>query len=140
MHYEIEASIYSAAGQLSVAQRTSPFFTDCPVIGAHILRDRTPLKLDEKGMKKFEKDIKRLYEAHAIEIFEVEGGKRRSLREMMKNGKKPEPKTEVSPPAVIVPEPPKEEAKTEVMQPEATPATVDSAAPAERKGKKGRKE
>ena len=72
MHYEIEASIYSTKHQLDIVQRTSPFFTDCPVIGAHALRDRSPLKLDAKEMERFEKDIKRLYGAHAIEIFEVE--------------------------------------------------------------------
>jgi hypothetical protein len=167
MHYEIIASIHSIPNQLNVTQRTSPFFTDCPVIGAHSLRDRNPLKLDEKGWQRHQKDLRRLFEAHAIEIFEVDDStkppKKINIRKMLAESKRDrmpeptpeEPKTEVSAPeetknvpteipATVISAP--TEPETEV-QPEPTPATVEPAAPvaepvaeSHKKGKKGRKE
>jgi hypothetical protein len=70
MHYEIEATVFSGK-PLTVKQRLSPFFTDCPRIGHHIIRDRTPLRLSPREMEKHNKDLRRLFDAEVIEIFEV---------------------------------------------------------------------
>ena len=166
MHYEIEASIYSTK-PLSTVQRSSPFFTDCPTIGHHTIRSREPLKFSVKEMKQHEKDLKRLYEAHAIEIYEVFEAtdktpvKRLNMREMEKMAKMPKKVeaapvkveingvpvpvisakvTESDPVTAVVPVEAAAEPVTEVVQPETTPATVEPAAPADRKGKKGRRE
>ena len=164
MHFEIEASIHSGK-QLTYVQRTSPFFTDCPQIGRHVLRNRDPLRLSREEFNHHELEIKRLYDAEAIEIFQVEQepGKlpvRTSIREMEAQDEKyeagvrakmEEAKKSTTPAAEVVEtapktvtEPVKEEPKTEVVtevvQPPAAPATVVDAAPAEKKSKKGRKE
>lgn len=148
MHYEIEASIYQNK-QLSTVQRNSPFFTDCPVIGHHTIRSRTPLKFTELEMEKHEKDLKRLHAAHAIEIFQIDNdGDRMNVRELDKIREKARVETKATPspvaPVVVAPVAAPEvkaEAAPEVVQPVVTPATVEPAAPAfDRKGKKGRRE
>ncbi len=105
MHYEIEAAVQAVGKQLNPAQRASSHFSEAPRIGHKTLRRGMALRFTEEEMKASELTIKKLYNAHAIEIYRVDGDSRVSMRDQMA-GKAPEPKKKEAPPAVMVPPPP----------------------------------
>lgn len=121
MHYEIEAAVQSVGKQLNPAQRASSNFSEAPRIGSRTLRRGMALKFTEAEMRASEVTIKNLYNAHAIEIYRVDGDSRVSMRDQMA-GKAPVEPKKVAPPAVMVPPPPPPEAPpAPVLPPEPVP-------------------
>lgn len=112
MHFEITASVQSVGRQLNATQRGSSHFSEAPRIGHRTLRRGQVLKFSEADMKANEYVLKKLFEAHAIEIVQVQEGMRTSFRMSSEAGRptpeSPAPVEKAAPPPVIVPEPPPE--------------------------------
>lgn len=168
MHFEITASQQSVRKPMSTAQRNSSLFSEAPRIGATTLRRGQVLKYDETQMKQHEVMIKRLFDAGAIEIAQVDGDRRRDFRteeETMKLSKeapkeapkKEEPKKaapppppasapkpppsapKAAPPPEPIPEPVKMEPAPEEIVAAPEKATEAPVSSTDSKGKKGRK-
>jgi len=109
MHFEITASQQAVRKPLTTAQRNSSLFSEAPRIGATTLRRGQVLKFDESQMKHHEVILKRLFDAGAIEISEVEGAERHDLRtekSKMQSERRPEPKEKKVAPPPSAPKPP----------------------------------
>lgn len=128
MHYEIAAAVQSVGKQLTPAQRSSSLFSEAPRIGSKTLRRGQSTKFSEAEMKASEVIIKRLYDAHAIEIYRVDGDRRVSMRDQ-KNSAPAEPPKKVAPPAVITPEAPPVAPPAPPEPPPAPPEPVQAAEP-----------
>ena len=130
MHFEITASQQAIGKQLTPAQRNSSLFSEAPRIGAVTLRRGQVLKFDKGQMKQHEVMLKRLFDAGAIEIVQVDGKERTPLREAMKRNEavlkdvREELKKEEPPPPP--PSAPKAQVKKEEVAPppEPTPEPV----------------
>lgn len=133
MHFEITASLQAGSRQISTAQRKSSLFSEAPRIGAKTLRRGQVLKLSEAEFKASEVAIKRLYDAHAVEVCRVDGDHREDFRKREQDWKAsqasrnipkiapkkeevpPPPSAPKAPPAVLVPPPPPEPVKNEAF-------------------------
>jgi len=91
MHYEITASTQAVRTEMTTAQRKSSLFAEAPRVGAITLRRGQVLKLTPEQFAHRELSLKRLFLAHAIEIFRVEGKSSFSMRDQ-KRAIDPSPK------------------------------------------------
>lgn len=111
MHFIVKPAVTQRRAELTPAQRGSSLFSEAPTVLGRILRRGQSMTITEEQMKLNESQLKRLFDAHAIDIFRVEGGKEISLRDDKKAQDKmledvrQELKKEEAPP----PEPPKAE-------------------------------
>jgi hypothetical protein len=80
MHFEITAALQA----IHKHQRNSSLFSESPRIGAQTLRRGQVMSLSEKEFAAKEVAIKRLFDAGAIEIFQVDGKDRVNLRDAKK--------------------------------------------------------
>lgn len=85
MHYEITASTQAVRKEMTTAQRKSSLFAEAPRVGATTLRRGQVLKLSPEQFAHRELSLKRLFLAHAIEIFRVEGKSRFSMRDQKRS-------------------------------------------------------
>jgi hypothetical protein len=122
MHYEITASQQAVRKPLTSAQRNSSLFSEAPRIGAVTLRRGQVLKFDSDQMKHHEVMLKRLFDAGAIEISQVDGDRRRDFRtEEVKMKRVEEPKKEAPPPPPSAPKPPPSAPKVIIPPPAPEP-------------------
>jgi len=81
MHFEITASQQAIRKPLTTAQRKSSLFAEAPRIAGQTLRRGQVLRFDEAKFKANEVMLKRLFDAGAIEIAQIDGGLRKNLRD-----------------------------------------------------------
>lgn len=80
MHYEITASLQTINKHLTSAQRNSSLFSEAPRIGGVTLRRGQVLKFNQDQMRHNDVMLRRLFDAGAIEIFQVTDTRRIDLR------------------------------------------------------------
>lgn len=103
MHFEISASIQAIHKHLTTAQRNSSLFSEAPRIGVKTLRRGQVLNFSEAEFKAQEVQIKRLFDAGAIEVFMVEGHHRTNLRTVKKEELVQDTAKVDAPPPVVAP-------------------------------------
>lgn len=82
--FVVTGAMTAVRKHLNTKQRTSSYFNEAPVVLGKTLRRGAKVKLTSTQMKLNEIPLKRLFEAHAIEIYRVdEAGELVSLRESM---------------------------------------------------------
>ena len=156
MHYMISSAM-KPGKVLTTRQKNHPFFSEAPRIGAKVVRHNHPLRLTKEQFKLSELTIKRLFDAQAIDITEIETDekgvevRRTDIRkEMHKAGHTPDkiaaksPLGRSQPPAStpvvqaeeLKPEPTASETKVDAP---ATVVEVPVAQPEQPKSKKGKK-
>lgn len=85
MHFEITASLSAIRKNLTKAQRNSSLFAEAPRVAGKTLRRGVTMKLEPEQFKTQEVMLKRLFDAGAIEIAQVDGERRRNFREEEEN-------------------------------------------------------
>lgn len=86
MHFEITASNQAIRKPLTTAQRNSSLFSEAPRIGGKTLRRGQTIKFDETQFRANEVMLKRLFDAGAVEIVQVDGKSRNDLRKQQVEG------------------------------------------------------